>query len=149
MTFFIISLRQRLTNNKRKRSLLYLFWIYLDENAKNGQKFHLLNATPPPQMIQCSPNLAYSMPLEWRTKIVYRFLRFWFFCQILGHLYTILILSTKIHHLVKNGQFGEMNSVFSIIGLFSIISLITRAKNAKLGDAIKSQPWDETWFSPF
>ena len=63
MTFFIISLSKRVTNNKRKRSLVYLFWTYFDENDKNGQKFHLSNATPPPQMIQCSPNLAYSMPL--------------------------------------------------------------------------------------
>ena len=40
MTFFVISLRQRLQNDKGQRLLVYLFWTYFDENAKNGQKFH-------------------------------------------------------------------------------------------------------------
>ena len=57
MTFFIISLSKRVTNNERNRSLVYLFWTYFDENAKTVKNFNLPNATPPPQMIQYSPNL--------------------------------------------------------------------------------------------
>ena len=44
----------------------------------------------------------------------------------------------------------EVSLRIFIFGLFPIISLKTRAENAKLGDAIKSKPSGvERWFSPF
>ena len=158
MTFFNFhNFIERVTNNKRKRSLVYLFWTYFWWKCQKRSKISsskCYSSSPNDPMYS---KFGIQHALGWRTKVVLGFLKFLFFGQILGqigqyyraqklqffrflvkkrpkmkiskNLNTIFILRTKIlkytiwPNLVKKGQF----SVFSIIVLFSIISLITRA----------------------
>ena len=61
VTFFIISVNKLGKITRESVRLCTYFGRILTKMIKTVK--NLSNATPPPQMIQCSPNLVYSMPL--------------------------------------------------------------------------------------